>query len=81
MKKKEQSKFIRKRVTEGPCMYCQSKKMPVWKDYEKLGIFLTARGRLLPSSLTGLCKKHQKRMVAAVKQARHLAMMPFVTAG
>ena len=62
--------------------YCRFKKAGikyVYKDAEFLKKFLNEQGKLLPRRLTGTSQKYQKKVATAVKRARHLAMLPFVT--
>lgn len=39
---------------------------------------MTERGKILPLTKTGVCRKHQRTMTREVKRARHLALLPFV---
>ena len=41
--------------------------------------FLNEQGKILPRRLTGTSQKFQKKVATAVKRARHLALLPFVT--
>ena len=63
--------------------YCRFKKPGIkyvdYKDAELLKKFLNEQGKLLPRRLTGTSQKYQKKVATAVKRARHLAMLPFVT--
>ena len=63
--------------------YCHFKKAGIkyvdYKDAEFLKKFLNEQGKLLPRRLTGTSQKYQKKVATAVKRARHLAMLPFVT--
>ena len=63
--------------------YCRFKKAGIkyvdYKDAEFLKKFLNEQGKLLPRRLTGTAQKYQKKVATAVKRARHLAMLPFVT--
>ena len=63
--------------------YCRFKKAGIkyvdYKDAEFLKKFLNEQGKLLPRRLTGTSQKYQKKVSTAVKRARHLAMLPFVT--
>ena len=63
--------------------YCRFKKAGIkyvdYKDAEFLKKFLNEQGKLLPRRLTGTSQKYQKKVTTAVKRARHLAMLPFVT--
>ncbi len=63
--------------------YCRFKKSGIkyvdYKDGEFLKKFLNEQGKLLPRRLTGTSQKYQKKVAQAVKRARHLAILPFVT--
>ena len=63
--------------------YCRFKKAGIkyvdYKDAEFLKKFLNEQGKLLPRRLTGTSQKFQKKVAQAVKRARHLALLPFVT--
>lgn len=60
------------------CFFCQKKQDPSYKETRVLSDFLSERGKIIGRSKTELCQKHQKRLAKAIKQARHLAMLPFV---
>ena len=63
--------------------YCRFKKSGIkyvdYKDPEFLKKFLNEQGKILPRRLTGTSLKFQRRVATAVKRARHLALLPFVT--
>jgi ribosomal protein S18 len=63
--------------------YCRFKKSGIkyidYKDGEFLKRFVNEQGRILPRRLTGTSLKFQKKVAQAVKRARHLALLPFVT--
>jgi len=61
------------------CPFCQGKSVPVWQDYEKMKEFLSPRGRIISSQMSGVCVRHQRGLARAIKQARHLALLPFTT--
>ena len=46
---------------------------------EFLKKFLNEQGKILPRRLTGTSLKYQRKVAQAVKRARHLALLPFVT--
>jgi small subunit ribosomal protein S18 len=50
-----------------------------YKDVELLSKFLTEQGKILPRRVTGLTTKQQSRITKAVKRARILSLLPFVT--
>ena len=63
--------------------YCRFKKAGIkyvdYKDAEFLKRFLNEQGKILPRRLTGTSLKFQKKVSQAVKRARHLALLPYVT--
>jgi small subunit ribosomal protein S18 len=63
--------------------YCRFKKYGIkyidYKDQEFLLQFVNEQGKLLPRRITGNSLKYQKLVAVAVKRARHLAILPYVT--
>jgi small subunit ribosomal protein S18 len=60
------------------CRFCADK--AVWIDYKDartLQTFLTERGKIVPSRITGTCAKHQRQLTVAIKRARVAALLPF----
>lgn len=49
-----------------------------YKDIDLLRKFITDQGKILPRRFTGLTTKQQKRLTKAIKQARILALLPFL---
>ena len=49
-----------------------------YKDIDTLSKFITERGKILPRRITGVSANHQRKLTAAVKRARHVALLPFV---
>ena len=49
-----------------------------YKDIELLRQFVTERGKILPRRITGVSARVQNLIKVAVKQARHMALLPFV---
>jgi small subunit ribosomal protein S18 len=61
------------------CAFCVEKVIQIdYKQNEVLRRYLTEHGRIRPRRQTGTCAKHQRGLAKAVKQARHLALLPFV---
>ena len=52
-----------------------------YKDTETLHKFVTDRGKILPRRITGVSAYFQKRLAEAIKRARHMALLPFVSEG
>jgi small subunit ribosomal protein S18 len=63
--------------------YCRFRKFGIkyidYKDEEFLKQFVNDQGKLLPRRITGNSLKYQRKVATAVKRARHLALLPFVT--
>jgi small subunit ribosomal protein S18 len=66
--------FRRKKV----CKFCVEKIDSInYKDVRLLQQFVAERGKIVPRRLTGVCTPHQRRLSAAIKQARNIALLPF----
>lgn len=50
-----------------------------FKDVKLLTRFVNEQGKILPSRITGLTSKMQRQVTLAIKRARHLGLMPFIT--
>ena len=50
-----------------------------YKNPDFLKKFLNEQGKILPRRITGTSEKYQRRVSNAVKRARHLALLPYVT--
>lgn len=63
--------------------YCRFKKNNIkyvdYKDPVFLKKFLNEQGKILPRRITGTSLKFQRKVAQAVKRARHLALLPYVT--
>ena len=63
--------------------YCRFRKARIkfidYKDPEFLKKFLNEQGNILPRRITGTSVKFQRKVATAVKRARHLALLPYVT--
>ena len=63
--------------------YCRFKKTGIkyidYKDADFLTKFLNEQGKILPRRITGTSLKFQRKVSQAVKRARHIAVLPYVT--
>ncbi|MEM8526597.1 MAG: 30S ribosomal protein S18 [Bacteroidota bacterium] len=63
--------------------YCRFKKFGIkhidYKDADFLMQFVNEQGKILPRRITGNSLKYQRKVSTAVKRARHLAILPYVT--
>lgn len=60
------------------CRFCAEKiDLIDYKDTRTLSSFITERGKLVPSRISGNCARHQRSLTTAIKRARVVALMPF----
>lgn len=63
--------------------YCRFRRYGIkhidYKDPDFLLQFVNEQGKILPRRITGTSLKYQRKVATAIKRARHLAMMPYVT--
>jgi small subunit ribosomal protein S18 len=84
MAKANEIKYLTAIKTEKrPKKFCRFKKYVIkyidYKDGEFLKKFLNEQGKLLPRRLTGNSLKYQRKVSDAVKKARQMALLPYVT--
>jgi len=84
MAKQNDIKFLTStRVEKRQKKYCRFKKMGIkyidYKDAEFLKKFVNDQGKMLPRRITGNSLKFQRKVAHAVKKARQMALMPYVT--
>ena len=69
--------FVRRRKV---CKFCAEKQEYVdWKDIKLLQSFIPERGKILPRRISGTCALHQRKLQTAIKRARSIALLPYVT--
>ena len=62
------------------CIFCADKVDFIdYKDSAKLRKFISERGKILPRRISGTCAVHQRAVNTAIKRARNMALLPFVT--
>ena len=62
------------------CAFCVDKVQHIdYKDVGRLRRFTSERGKILPRRMTGTCAKHQRQLSTAIKRARTIALMPYVS--
>lgn len=60
------------------CRFCADKEARIdYKDARGLGNYLTERGKIIPSRITGTCSRHQRALTTAIKRARTVALLPY----
>jgi len=78
--KQKQSRFKTKEMARKKfCRFCRSKIDYIdYKDTRLLEKFITERGKIVSSRVSGNCAKHQRRLALAIKRARILSLLPFI---
>ena len=63
------------------CRFCTDSNIKIdYKNSAILNNFVTERGKIMPRRITGNCASHQRELAVAIKRARMIAIMPFITA-
>jgi small subunit ribosomal protein S18 len=62
------------------CSFCVDRVSFIdYKDTGRLRKYTSERAKIIPRRVTGTCAKHQRELTIAIKRARHLALMPYVS--
>jgi small subunit ribosomal protein S18 len=62
------------------CFFCsQNSKVIDYKDIELLRRFVSGQAKIIDPKYTGICAKHQRMLAMAIKRARFLGLLPFVS--
>lgn len=68
--------FRRRRL----CKFCVEKIDAIsYKDVKVLSPFIPERGKIQPRRISGVCATHQRALQTAIKRARQIALVPYVT--
>ncbi len=79
MERRENNR-MNKRPRKKVCMFCVDRAETIdYKDIAKLKKCLSERSKILPRRVTGACAYHQRELTIAIKRARHLALLPYVS--
>ena len=75
-RKNSKKRFYQRRKV---CKFCADSTLEInYKDAKGLRSFITERGKIIPRRITGTCAKHQRILAKAIKQARTIALLPYV---
>ena len=62
------------------CIFCADKVETIdYKDIAKLRKFISERAKILPRRVSGTCAEHQRALTTAIKRARYMALLPYVS--
>lgn len=69
-----------KRTRKKVCQFCVDRAEFIdYKDVAKLKKCMTERSKILPRRVTGACAYHQRELTTAIKKARQVALIPYVS--
>lgn len=86
IKLKLSGRLLKKKARRGSfslkkqCRFCGGADQEAEIDYKNAGMlksFLTERGKILPSRISGNCARHQRTMTTAIKKSRTMALLPY----
>lgn len=62
------------------CVFCADKVEHIdYKDTIRLKKCVSERAKILPRRITGTCALHQRQLTVAIKRARHMALLPYIS--
>ncbi len=62
------------------CAFCVDKIDNIdYKDTTRLRKYVSERAKILPRRISGTCAKHQRQLTIAIKRARQVALMPYIS--
>ena len=62
------------------CSFCVDRIDHIdYKDVPRLRKYLSERAKIIPRRVTGTCAAHQRELTVAIKRARHVALLPYVS--
>ncbi len=77
---KDTQKQFRLHKKKKVCSFCADKIDYIdYKDVARLRKYLSERSKILPRRITGACAKHQRQLTEAIKRARHIAIIPYIS--
>ena len=69
-----------RRPKRKPCSFCIEKAVDVsYRDVNRLRKYISERGKIVPRRISGNCAKHQRMLTVAIKRARVIAFLPYVS--
>jgi len=76
----ERDRNQRSRKRRKVCAFCVDKVESIdYKDTAKLRRYMSERSKILPRRATGTCAMHQRQLTEAIKRARQIALLPYIT--
>ncbi len=68
-----------RRTKTKPCYFCKEKIDYVdYKDVALLRQYMSDRAKIRARRVTGLCAQHQRKVARAIRNAREMALLPYI---
>lgn len=67
-----------RRMKKKVCYFCTEKVEVDWKDVAVLRRYMSDRAKIRARRVTGNCPRHQRQVAVAIKNAREMALLPYV---
>ena len=62
------------------CYFCREKIEEVdYKNANQLRRYISEKGKIRSRRITGACRRHQRQVAVAIKRAREMALLPYVS--
>ena len=62
------------------CNFCKDHVEEIdWKNPGALRRYMSERGKIRARRITGVCRRHQRQLAVAIKRAREMALLPYVS--
>jgi small subunit ribosomal protein S18 len=62
------------------CHFCKDSVEEIdWKNAALLRRYMSERGKIRARRITGVCRRHQRQLAVAIKRAREMALLPYVS--
>ena len=74
-KPRRKRSFFHKKISK--CLFKKGIEKIDYKDVELLKLFITEKGKIIPSRISDLSAKSQKQLTKAIKRARNCALLHF----
>lgn len=71
---------VRRKARKKVCHFCVDRVEVIdYKDVARLRKYISERAKILPRRVTGTCAAHQRELTVAIKRARFLSLLPYVS--
>lgn len=80
MERERSERPARRKSRKKVCHFCVDRIDEIdYKDTARLRKYISERAKILPRRVTGTCAAHQRKLTVAIKRARYIALLPYVS--